>query len=430
MSAVKELMRQMGAPLEDGYNTLPPRCHRWMMDISQSEETRAYGWALWRTVDYDPKGRTGPKKTKRTPQGWDERGWLGIKHLSNDLGMSVANGTDAVRRNVEKGRMRVTEEGRISVCGDAPLPQRIAGPTGGEENAKENEVFFCTENFPPSLIVSFQSLDPKRLAQYRRLYSKIPNAFSDYLKGLEPDARSSHTWEYLQAAEYKEQLEADAIKAARAAGDQFLDQIVQRAGFDDPEQRGRKPKPRALIAKLTIVVAPDEFSVQKKTGNFVQKLEPIVYGTENPVVQKSASLLSSSEFSESSELAGSPPEENESKDAELASSSSVENELEVAILEAVHRSRLPSLKGKSLDPRTVSNIRTHLERLSEVRQVKEILDVLEDKCRHLAQHPREAEEKTWGWIVGLVKGEVNGRVGEEPDPRDQIRDLAAAKRMR
>ena len=166
--AALTLMEQMGTPREDGYNTIPPRSHRWMMDVGESEETRVVGWGLWRTIDYDPQGRTGPKKTRRTPAGWDERGYLDVKHMALDLDMSVPNATDALRRAVANGRMLVDEKGRIYVRGDAPLPQRIKRKPDSEEKKKGEQYFFCTENFPPFLILSFQSLDEKRREQYRR----------------------------------------------------------------------------------------------------------------------------------------------------------------------------------------------------------------------------------------------------------------------
>src|SRR3954454_13081571 len=103
-SVYAQLMREMGAPRWGGFNPIAPRSHRWMMDVSQPEEIRVFGWALWRTIDRDPEGKTGTPKRKRTFFAHDARGTLAVRHLAEDLGMSVANASDALKRTVDQGR--------------------------------------------------------------------------------------------------------------------------------------------------------------------------------------------------------------------------------------------------------------------------------------------------------------------------------------
>lgn len=423
--AAQTLMDEMGAPREDGYNTIPPRSHRWMMDVGELLVTRVHGWGLWRTIDYDAKGRTGPKKTRRTAAAWDERGYLELKHLAQDLDVTVAEAQTALRHNVEKGTMRVDEKGRIYVCGDAPLPQRIhakPNPEGGEDKWA---AFFCTEKMPPTLIQCFQSLDEKRRGESRRLYEAMPPGYSAHLKRLDPQDRTYHTWRYLQAAEFKERLAADAMAAARAKGDEFIEQEMKASGYADDERRGRKPKPRTAIARLTLVVEPEFFSVQKTPDDSVQNGNPNLYGNQNGSVQKDASLFVSSEFSEFSELASADAPRTKINPA---------SELALAVREAVHRSRLKWLgeDEKALDDVTAATIASSLEPLAgEPVQVRQVLDIVEDKCSRLSQRPREAREKTWGWVVGMVRSEVRKRLKESTDDfKEQLHAAAAAKGMR
>lgn len=302
-----KLVREQGAPEHDGYNPIAPRSHRWMMDAGELEETRIFGWVLWRTIDRDPKGRTGPAKKRRTAFVHDERcgrhGHLDVKHLAEDLGMSPANATDGLRRLVEKHKIRIDEKGRILPCGDAPEPVRIKGEDDGNGDDKEAPIFFCTENCPEAFRLSFQSLDKKRRAQYVRLYRLMGGPRAEHYEQLDPEARARHTWRYLEAAEYKEQLEADALAAARSRGREEIDRADAEAGFVDTETRGRKEVSRELTVELRVRVEPQVFSVQKKNGNSVQSQNPNLYKGEIASEQKSASLLvSQSDQSEQSEV--------------------------------------------------------------------------------------------------------------------------------
>lgn len=97
---------------------------------------------------------------------------------------------------------------------------------------------------------------------------------------------------------------------------------------------------------------------------------------------------------------------------QLAEAAAEENKaLEDAIIERITVSRLTHVGGKELNALTVRSIRAHLQRLPEKKQVKEVLEILEHRCRYLAEHPAEAQAKPgWEWLTGLVRGEVNKRL--------------------
>lgn len=118
-----DLVREQGAPKWDGFNPIAPRSHRWMMDADQPDKIRVFGWALWRTIDRDPDGKTGPPKKQRTPIAHDERvkkhEHLGEQHMAEDLGMKLKDAIDVLNATVKEGLIAVDKDGRIFPRGDA-----------------------------------------------------------------------------------------------------------------------------------------------------------------------------------------------------------------------------------------------------------------------------------------------------------------------
>lgn len=128
---------------------------------------------------------------------------------------------------------------------------------------------------------------------------------------------------------------------------------------------------------------------------------------------------------------------------ELASYPSARSELAEATREAIDRSRLVQVGGKPMSPGTIGNICSHLERLPTNEEAKGVIEILESKCRFLEQRPAIANEKTWGWLVGVVKGEVENRMhGRSPQressaqpspkedlPYDRVADLWVTCRL-
>lgn len=305
------LIVQQRGPRHLGFNPFGPRSHRWMMDAKYPPKFRAYGWLMWRTNDRDPDGQTGPPKKKRTPFAHDTRvgskGHLEEKHMAEDLGMTLPNAIDEMNKLVEEERAFRDEKGRIFLNANSPEPRRIKSEDNGEGSDTEEPIFFCSENCPEAYHLIFQALDKKRRAQYVRLYRAMPEALAKHYEALETESRARHTWRYLQANEYREQLEADAMAAARSAGRQVVESVCAEAGYVDGETRGRKEVSRELTVEVNVRVDPLTFSIQKTgTGN--------LYKGENASAQKTVSLFPS--FTGSHSEVNRPQVENSASEQE------------------------------------------------------------------------------------------------------------------
>ena len=406
-----ELMHAIGS--KEGFDPMPPTQHTWFLDVGESMTSRAIAW-LWSKTIRPGRGH------RRSPFARDERGRLTLKHAAADLGWTLSNASAVFKKLEEQGRLRRDENGHIWLCGAVPSPRRTndetfqseelpEDPENELETAAENEdQVICTYNLPPSLLLYFEQHPKKESRQWAR--------------------------DYFRLQKYRQKIESDALAAARTKGEELENNFYTAIGFEPPqERRGRRRVERQETVQLSLLSLP-KFSVHispdPPPGNSVQNSNGHSVQKKNNSVHKTSSLLSS-ELSELSELASSDPPENE---------------LEEVVVEVIARSHLEELGGKSVDLFTVRNLRSHLERLPS-HQVKAVLDVLEEKCRHLARHPNEARQKTWGWIVGIVKGEVSRlattattaipKAPEEPDPlptaeelRKQAIEIAMAKKMR
>jgi hypothetical protein len=96
----------------------------------------------------------------------------------------------------------------------------------------------------------------------------------------------------LKLREYRENLEADAIAAARDMGQTVEDKYLESIGFKPPAApRGRRKKERTNpTVQLSLLRVPD-ISVQISVDDFVQKPIEEVYGSEKQSEQMRASLL-------------------------------------------------------------------------------------------------------------------------------------------
>jgi hypothetical protein len=267
-SKLTALMRQMGAPHQDGFNPIAPRSHRILLDHRFPEEVRILAWVLWRTIDKDPQGEHGPVKKSRTYYAHDERGQLDVKQVAADLAMELSNARDALKRAAEKGLIHVKSDGKICPHGNAPNPvrQRAADIC---TNIEGEIADICTDIKNEALRLYFQQL---------------------------PDSeRAQRVGEYKRVLAYRKKLEADAIAAARDAGQGVEDEYLKSIGFASAEtakKRGRPREERGQSAvQLTVVSIPD-ISVQIHS---VQNLKADPYRSEIKSAQKSASLFSSSE---------------------------------------------------------------------------------------------------------------------------------------
>lgn len=261
-----DLVQAQGAARHEGYNPIAPRSHRWMMDYSKPEDVRVIGWALWRTIDRDPNGKTGPAKRKRTIWAHDARGCLTLKHLAEDLGMEMPNASAAVCRLEESGHVRRNDKGHIMPRGDMPDARRIKEEIDeGEEKAAD----ICTDN--------------------------LPSDFSLYLQQFDETERHSRVAEYLKLKEYRKRLEADAIALARDAGDELEQKYFEAIGFKRPARQGRRKNDRSDCAVQLSLLQPPQLSVQitanGSNGHSVQSAPDPLYTSENGTVQISPSLL-------------------------------------------------------------------------------------------------------------------------------------------
>ncbi len=282
-----ELMRQMGTPKGDGFDPMPPRQHASFLDIGESEQVRVIAW-IWSKTIHPGKGR------KRSYFARDQRGTLTLSHMAADLNMALSNLSSAFKRTVEMGRARKDEKGRICLCGDVPDPKLAYDDQEGRNKSENDAEIIFLNKLSASLRYYFQQL-PKGESQ-RRIA------------------------EYLQVREYREKIEADAIKAARDAGQKFEDEYLAAIGFTSKEPRGRPKKDRTEPSVQLSILRVPALSVQingyQTEPNYVQKEESIPYEIEIGDVQKSASLLNFSEFTELSE-----------KDIREPSSSSLASEI-------------------------------------------------------------------------------------------------------
>ena len=115
------------------------------------------------------------------------------------------------------------------------------------------------------------------------------------------------------------------------------------------------------------------------------------------------------------------------EEKKLASSADGEAQaLEQEVRSRIQASKLEKLGDESLDDQTVRNIRIGLQRVPE-DQRKEVLEILEQKCRSLAKGRGGAE--TWGWLVGMVRSEATKRSDRAKNGGHSISNASTAQRV-
>jgi hypothetical protein len=254
VSAHMKLMRSMGAK---SYDPIPPDQFLCFLDKDvrlTPTGHRAHAWLQSKTI-HSPGG-----SRHRTPQARDVRGDLHLTEMSIDLRIDLPAATRAWEELEREGIGRRDEQGRLWLCGTV---KKQEGRTDGKVEKDE----LCTYKLPERFRLYLQTLDQKQAAQGEQ--------------------------RYLLAARFGEQLEADAIKAARAQKQEVFASVFAEVGFVDEEPRGRRPESRELVVKLSLASTFDDFCVHTSARESVQNGNGQVYANGNGGVHNSASLLDS-----------------------------------------------------------------------------------------------------------------------------------------
>jgi hypothetical protein len=275
VSAHLKLMHLMGAK---SYDPIPPDQFLCFLDKDvrlTPTGHRAHAWLQSKTI-HSPGG-----SRHRTPQARDTRGDLHLAEMAPDLGIDLPAASRAWDELEREGIGRRDEKGRLWMCGKV---QKTEGRNKSEETKDE----LCTY--------------------------KLPERFRLYLQTLDEKQRAQGEQRYFLAARFGEQLEADAIKAARAAKQEVVAEVFREAGFIDDEERGRPPKNRELVVKLALACTFADFCVHTSVPNSVQSENGQVYANGNGNVHNSASLVPSEQSSKVSKEA---PEDGRGPDSSL-----------------------------------------------------------------------------------------------------------------
>lgn len=410
-------MRRMGS--ESGrWNPLPPEQHLFPVTHPHIELTKAQhrglAWCQLKTVDRF-KGEDHPQA--RTEQARDSRGDLTAKDFAEDLALDLSNACKILDELDDFGFIRRDNDGVIYLTAD-----RLGQPAA---------------NRKPRGAGSFQK--------------PVPEYINAHLKGLSEDQQRLFLTEWYGAEQWAEDANAQAYLAIyKRKIERQAELCKNRLGVELKTLSKGKPRSkspggpteRPVIVQLQFVLDPD--SKEFLNTSWRESTETSSAGSQKPhseFPEGDASFYSSRANSERGELAQNAGEGGEGKATAKPNSETSETaeadpqigqEVDELIQYRVAAARLEKLGGKLLDPATIRNLRTHLLRLPGAVERRQVLALIEDKCRHLARHPEQAAEKTWGWVVGMVKGEVN-RMLEESGAADVspqgIREAARKKRF-
>ncbi len=279
-SEIRQLLADMNTPPSDGFTPNAPRQLLSLLDFDETEDVRILAYLWSKTVHGGLKG----KRRTRTAKAEDERGDIRIKHIAADLDMRHSNVSAAMKRIVEKGRVRVDDEDAFWLRGDVPDPRlkRPKKPSDpkGEEKEKDIDSYICTDIRNQALRLYFQKLN-----------------ISD---------RTQRVSDLIKIREYREKLKSEAMNAARDAGQEIEDFYLEHIGFEQPKKRrGRKKKARGKPGVELSLLRPPSISVQISFPNFVQKPNPTSVQNENHSAQNAYPYAESLQSCSEEEL--SPP---------------------------------------------------------------------------------------------------------------------------
>lgn len=320
---------------------------------------------------------------------------LTLQEIADQFGWDSGNAAKHARRPLAHGFIRKNSDGvygigaRIRGTNDMS-PAELYRMSCDDILAagEEKKHIVCTDSIPQYLFAQFKGLshaERKKFAQW---------------------------WVSSKEAE-KEEL-ARTVKAVR---NRFQEERTAEAKelFGIDIQRGPKP---VKVDRKTAAEEEDLLSVQtvaaEEDEEFVQTANATLYSVENGPVQTAPPYKQSSELTE---LASSPEQ------AQASETRSAEIRAEVR--DRLARAKLRELNGKPLDEKTLDNIAAPLNELGDAREIIGVLETLEEKARRIA---REPANRTWGYIVNIVRGEVADRIEAQTNEiRRQLKTMSAGK---
>jgi hypothetical protein len=230
------------------------------------------------------------------------------------------------------------------------------------------------------------------------------------------------------------QVFADAQAWARERSRTLREQVFTELGYTNGEKRGRKTKRSATAEEDTFKVAVSfpQLSVQNKTEHeriasqlSVRNGKVILNRIEKNSEQKShpygPELQSSESQLASLEKVTAKPEASQ---AEL-NQSRARAEIKTEVATRLRAAKLTALGAVKMDAGTVTNLVNELIRLPTAGDVREVLDVFEERAREVKNGKRGVT--SWGYLVNTVRGEVEKRL--PTDLKTQVKAAAAAKGM-
>jgi hypothetical protein len=380
------------------------------MDKRESEEIRILGALLKRTIGRGDDGTRSAFARERNGRPTSQA------HLSLELGMAASNLSAALGRLEEQGKIRrEAKPTRIYLRADVSAPDLGApeGEEGGTEERANNErtPVICSNNFSARELQFLSELQAREPERFRAAMARI-----------------------VAAELWGAQVKAEALAWAREREAEQRERVFMELGYTDEETRGRKKeRPPSRPDAFKVPVTFEQLSVQRTaeietlaSKLSVQDGKLIVNGIKNNSVQTPHPYGPEVQSSES-QLASQGKVNAKPKTglAELKTKAAWA-EIKTEINACLQRARLTALGAVRIDTGTIDNMAAHLIRLDTAGAIREVLEVVEERARDIKSGKRVAGG--WGYLVNVVKGEVEKRLPK--DLREQVRTAAAAKSMR
>lgn len=390
-----KLMRDMGSHSGE-WDPIPPRQYEaFAEDSGESPRLRIWAALLSRTIHADANLKRWA--SAREPKTGQDTKPL---HLVAELDLHKSEVSETLDALAKEGRIR-RDQGKIWLCAEVPVPQNA--------RAKKSESVHCTVNF-----------------------SEKEALFLKDLEKSDPERFHAGIVAIIVAEEWGAKLQADAIAWAREHKTEARRQVFTEIGYTSSENRGAtKKRAHSNGAPLQPALTFAQFTVQRtaeierqKTRFTVQDEKLVPYTILKNSVQTAHPYRPEVESSEQ-QLAsqGRPTAKAETRQAELnkqAAEREAGTEIRNEISARLRRAGLKKLGAVEIDTGTIGNLTRHFQRLATAGEVRDVLDVLEERARELKTGKRVAEG--WGYLVNVVKSECDKR-----DVRAAIKTAAAGK---